>query len=68
VSPVYCPLTLAAAEKFGPAAAAPAAAIVGAYARESFGGFSASEEEQRNLVETLSRFRAALSNPTADIS
>ena len=38
--------TLAAAEKFGPAAQRPAEAIVHAYVRESFGGFSASEEEE----------------------
>ena len=53
--------TLAAASKFGPAAAAPAAAIVGAYVRESFGGFSASEEERTKLQESLERFRSALS-------
>jgi protein-glutamine gamma-glutamyltransferase len=60
--------TLAAAERFGPAAAAPAAAIVRAYVRESFGGFSASEEERENLRETLERFRVALSNRAAGIS
>ncbi len=60
--------TLAAAEKFGPAAAAPAAAIVGAYVKESFGGFSASEEEVERLRGLLERFRSALSNPTASIS
>ncbi len=60
--------TLAAASKFGPAAAAPAAAIVGAYVRESFGGFSASEEEVERLTGLLERFRSALSNPTTSIS
>jgi transglutaminase-like putative cysteine protease len=60
--------TLAAASKFGPAAAAPAAAIIVAYARESFGGLSASEEDRRNLVETLNRFRVALSSRNARIS
>jgi transglutaminase-like putative cysteine protease len=53
--------TLAAAEKFGSAASAPAAAIVTAYVRESFGGFAASEEETEKLAELLDRFRSALS-------
>ena len=48
--------TLDAAAKFGPAAAAPAAAIVGAYVKESFGGFSASEEEQKGLQEPAGAF------------
>ncbi|MEO8054637.1 MAG: DUF3488 and transglutaminase-like domain-containing protein [Acidobacteriota bacterium] len=52
--------TLAAAEKFGPAAAAPAAAIVGAYVRESFGGVFASEEEREQLKGLLERFREGL--------
>ncbi len=60
--------TLAAASNFGPAAAAPAAAIVQAYVRESFGGFSASEEERARLQESLERFRSALSNRTAAFS
>ena len=51
--------TLAAAEKFGPAAQRPAEAIVRAYVRESFGGFSASEEETAKLKELLERFRSA---------
>jgi transglutaminase-like putative cysteine protease len=54
--------TLDAAAKFGLAVAAPAAAIVGAYVKESFGGFSASEEEGAKLKELLSRFREALAN------
>jgi transglutaminase-like putative cysteine protease len=59
--------TLDAAAKFGPAAAAPAAAIVGAYVRESFGGFSASEEEKKDLGEKLERFRSALSSRPAAV-
>ncbi len=51
--------TLAAAEKFGPAAQRPAEAIVRAYVRESFGGFSASEEEAAKLKDLLERFREA---------
>ena len=60
--------TLAAATKLGPEAAAPAAAIVRAYVRESFGGFSASEEERKRLNDLLDRFRSALSNSPARIS
>ena len=60
--------TLAAAERFGPAAQQPAEAIVRAYVRESFGGFSASEEEKKDLGEKLERFRAALSSRPAAIS
>jgi len=60
--------TLDAAARFGPAAAAPAAAIVRAYVKESFGGFSASEEEREKLGETLRRFREALSNRARSIS
>jgi hypothetical protein len=51
--------TLAAAARFGPEASRPAEAIVGAYVRESFGGFSASEEETAKLKELLERFREA---------
>ncbi|MGA7992882.1 MAG: hypothetical protein WCC53_15715, partial [Thermoanaerobaculia bacterium] len=60
--------TLAAAASFGPAAAAPAAAIVGAYVLESFGGFSASEEEAEKLEGLLERFRSALSTRQVAIS
>jgi transglutaminase-like putative cysteine protease len=52
--------TLAAAERFGPAARQPAEAIVGAYVKESFGGVFASEEEEQ-LKATLDRFREGLS-------
>ena len=52
--------TLAAAGRFGLAAQQPAAEIVGAYVKESFGGFSASEEEEESSG-TLDRFRAGLS-------
>jgi transglutaminase-like putative cysteine protease len=51
--------TLAAAARFGPEASRPAEAIVGAYVRESFGGFSASEEETAKLKELFERFREA---------
>jgi transglutaminase-like putative cysteine protease len=60
--------TLDAAAKFGPAAAAPAAEIVRAYVRESFGGFSASEEEAQRLRGLFERFKSALSNPVPKIS
>ncbi len=60
--------TLAAAAAYGRAAAEPAAAIVKAYVRESFGGFSASEEEKKDLGEKLERFRSALSSRPAAIS
>ncbi len=52
--------TLEAAAKFGPGASQPAEAIVRAYVRESFGGFSASEDESMALNELLERFRSAL--------
>jgi hypothetical protein len=52
--------TLAAVERFGPAARQPAEAIVRAYVRESFGGFSASEEEGKNLEDLLGHLREAL--------
>ena len=51
--------TLAAAEKFGPAAQRPAEAIVRAYVREAFGGILASEEEGEMLRELLELFREA---------
>ena len=51
--------TLDAAGKFGPEAQRPAEAIVRAYVRESFGGFSASEEEAAELKDLLERFREA---------
>ena len=60
--------TLAAAERFGPAAAKPAEAIVRAYVRESFGGFSASEEETEKLRGLLERFKSALGNRAVSIS
>ncbi len=52
--------TLEAASRFGPAAAAPAAAIVGAYVRESVGGRISSEKEREGLGELLERVRVAV--------
>ena len=52
--------TLAAAERFGPAAQRPAEAIVRAYVRESFGGVLASEEEREQLRGLLESFREGL--------
>ncbi|MBK9062151.1 MAG: DUF3488 domain-containing protein [Acidobacteria bacterium] len=60
--------TLAAAEKFGPAAQRPAEAIVRAYVRESFGGVSASNEEREKLKELLVRFREAAVKEAVRIS
>ena len=60
--------TLAAAERFGPAAQQPAEAIVRAYVRESFGGFSASEEETAKLKGLLERFREAAVKEAVRIS